>query len=220
MSFFKTLFGSEKDAAPARRLEHPKNLQIGDIAKFGFAAQAAISNQSFVIEDVHSYDLGGEQKRKTVFTTENSDGVLLRLAVIEERHQERLEIAIPLLPDDVQQIFDIDAFVDLLNPDTGTHHVLERIADVAELEGWTAPVYRQEQGHNAYFYDRDYRGLSLPEDADEGTAFSYYLLVSDDREYALEVQVFDGGQTEVYLLAYLAVEKIEELWPAKAEVKV
>jgi len=216
MSFFKNLFSSEADEPPARRLEHPKNLQVGDIAKFGFAAQAAISNQSFVIEDVHSYDLGGEQKRKTVFTTENSDGCLLRLAVVKERQQERLEIAIPLLPDDVQQIFEMDAFIDLLDPDSGTHHVLERIAEVEGFDGWVAPVYRQEQGHNAYFYEKDYRGLSLPEDADEGTAFSYYLLVSDDRNYALEVQVFDGGQTEVYLLAYLEVEKIEELWPAKA----
>jgi len=216
VSFFKSIFSSEADEPPARRLEHPKNLQVGDIAKFGFAAQAAISNQSFVIEDVHSYDLGGEQKRKTVFTTENSDGCLLRLAAVKERQQERLEIAIPLLPDDVQQIFDMDAFIDLLDPETGTHHVLERIAEVEEFDGWVAPVYRQEQGHNAYFYEKDYRGLSLPKDADEGTAFSYYLLVSDDRDYALEVQVFDGGQTEVYLLAYLAPEKIEELWPAKA----
>ncbi len=218
MSFFKSIFSSETDEPPARRLEHPKNLQVGDIAKFGFAAQAAISNQSFVIEDVHSYDLGGEQKRKTVFTTENSDGCLLRLAVVKERQQERLEVAIPLLPDDVQQIFDMDAFIDLLDPETGTHHVLERIAEAEEFDGWVAPVYRQEQGHNAYFYEQDYRGLSLPEDADEGTAFSYYLLMSDDRNYALEVQVFDGGQTEVYLLVYLAPEKIEELWPAKVSV--
>lgn len=214
MSFFKSIFGghrTQEESSP-RSLDHPRDLQIGDIIKFGFAPQTGISNQAFTVEGINTCDLGGEDKKKIVFTIEGG-GQRFRLAVVEERTGARLEIARAVLPDDVRQVFDIDAFVDLLDPDTGVNHVLERMGEPDYLVGWTAPVYRQEAGHNAYYYTGDYRHRLLPQDAEEGEAFSYYLLVSDDRRFALEAQVYEGGRTKVYLLANLAPSKAEELWP-------
>ncbi len=217
MSLLKGVFnrwsGSDKEV-PSRVLESPKDLQVGDIIKFGFAAQEGIGNKTFTVEAINTSDLGGEDKKKTFFTIE-STGERFRLAVVGNGTDELLEIARQVLPDDVRQVFDVDAFINLLDPDTGVNHILERIAEPAFLNGWTAPVYRQEAGHNAYSYSGDYRDRRLPDDADEGEAFSYYFLVSDDRRFALEVQVYDGGRTNVYLITYLPVSKIEELWPAK-----
>ncbi len=216
MSLLKGIFNKGRGAdknIPARSLDHPRDLQAGDIIKLGFAAQEGIGNRSFTVETVTTFDLG-ENHQKTVFTIETA-GERFRMAVVRDGMDEWLEIARQVLPDDVQQVFDVEAFINLLDPDTGVNHVLERIHEPDFLTDWTAPVYRQEAGHNAYYYSDDYRDSELPHDADEGEAFSYYLLVSDDRRFALEVQVYDGGRTEVYLIVYLPVSKIEELWPAK-----
>jgi len=216
MGFLKGIFGGRQGGQddPPRSLNHPRDLRVGDIVKFGFASQEALSNRTYMVESVDTCDLGGEAHMKTLFTIEG-ESRRLRLAVVTDRTGDRLELGLMVLPDDVRQIFDVDAFIDLLDPETGIAHVLERIGEPQHLDGWTARIYRQEAGHNAYYHTGDYRGRALPQDADEGTAFSYYSLVSDDRQFALEVQVYDGGRTEVYLLAYFPISKIDEMWPAK-----
>nr|VFK49123.1 MAG: hypothetical protein BECKTC1821D_GA0114238_10693 [Candidatus Kentron sp. TC] len=216
MSMLKTLFrAARKDTKddPSRVLGHPRDLQSGDIVKFGFTAQQGISNQPLRVEVIDTCDLGGGQHKKTLFTLQGGEASF-RLAVVDQGREERLEVGISVLPEDVEQVFDTDAFIDLLDPETGVHHVLERIGEPPRLVGWVGPVYRQEAGHNAYYHNGDYRDRRLPDTEDEGDAFSYYLLISDDRRFGLEVQVYDGGRTDVYLLVYLPVSRIEELWPA------
>ena len=212
MSLFKSLFRGAGSNQP-RTLEHPRDLQLGDMVKFGFADQQIISNQRLEVEAVNTCDLGGEARKKIVFTLRGV-GPSCRCAVVETSCGDVIELGRAVLPDDVEQVFDIEAFMDLLDPDTGINHVLERQGEPEDLAGWTGTVYRQEAGHNAYLYSGDYRSRPMPEDAEAGDAFSYYLLVTDDRRHGLEVQVYDGGRTEVYLLAYLGLAKIEALWPA------
>nr|VFK21739.1 MAG: hypothetical protein BECKLPF1236B_GA0070989_12735 [Candidatus Kentron sp. LPFa] len=216
MSMLKTLFrAARKDTKddPSRVLEHPRDLQPGDIVKFGFAGQQVISNQSLQVQAIDTCDLGGEQHKKILFTLQGGEAPL-RLAVVDQGQGDRLEVGLSVLPEDVEQIFDMDAFIDLLDPETGTHHVLERIGEPPHLAGWVGPVYRQEAGQNAYYHIGDYRKWKMPDTEEESDAFSYYFLVSDDRKFGLEVQVHDGGRTDVYLLAYLPISRIEELWPA------
>nr|VFJ73252.1 MAG: hypothetical protein BECKFM1743C_GA0114222_107153 [Candidatus Kentron sp. FM]VFJ77384.1 MAG: hypothetical protein BECKFM1743A_GA0114220_109801 [Candidatus Kentron sp. FM]VFK20781.1 MAG: hypothetical protein BECKFM1743B_GA0114221_107282 [Candidatus Kentron sp. FM] len=217
MSLLKSLFRSRQEAGQdtSRVLEHPKDLQLGDIVEFGFTGQQRISNQSLRVEDIDTCDLGGEQHKKTVFTLRGTGTEEIRLAVVDNGQGERIELGCPVFPEDVARIFDQDAFIDLLDPETGVHHILERDGEPEQLAGWTASVYRQEAGHNAYYHPGDYRFRQLP-DFEEDNAFSYYFLVSDDRQFGLEVQVYDGGRTNVYLLVYLPISRIEELWPGGA----
>jgi len=211
MGFFKSIFSQKEPEPVARSLEHPSDLQPKDIVKFGFAAQRIISNESFTVEKVHTLDTGGEQQKKTLLFLQGNEH-RLRLSVSDEQ----AELALQVYPDDVGQLFDVDAFVHMLDPDSGVHHMLEKKAELADFSGWVGTVYRQEAGQNAYLYHEDYRQRLMPTDGESGQEFSYYYLISDDRQYALEVQVFDGGQTNVYLLVYLPLSKIEELWPAAA----
>lgn len=215
MGFFRKILGGKGEAGrPAPRvLERPQDLQPGDIVKFGFTAQQVLSNRSFTVEEVATLDLGGDACKKALFTLAGGHD-RVRLAISNDNAGERLELGLSLLPADVEQIFPLEGFIDLLDPESGVLHTLERIGEPPSFENWTAPVYRQEAGQNAYRYPEDYRHRPMPEDAEAGRALSYYRLVSDDRCYALEVQVYDGGQTEVSLLAYLAPASIEELWPA------
>lgn len=215
---FKSLLKSMRkgrggDETPPRQLLHPNDLQVGDIIKFGFAAQAGISNEECMVSKILTYDLGGESKQQTVFIIENEQGNFT-LAVIKDKNEESLEIGLSVLPDVVEQVFCIDDFADMLEPDTGVNHVLKRIGEPNLVEGWTSEIYRQEAGHQAYRYQADYRQKLMPDDASIGDGFDYNKLISDDRNFALLVEVYDGGKTDVYLQVRLSLSKIEEMWPA------
>ena len=211
MALFGKLFGS--DEPTVRSLTTVNELEPGDFLKFGFNALEGLSNQSLSVDSVATHDLGGESKKKILFELRGSS-LRLRLAQIREGRGERLEIARQIYPDDVESCFDVEAFINLLDPDTGVNHVLKRTGKLPELSGWLGKTYRQEAGHNAYLYPKDYRHKSMPADATQGSEHSYYLLVTDDRNYGLEVQVYDGGQTDVWLLVYLDPDTLEEMWPS------
>ncbi len=213
MSFFKNLFKREETQPPPRQLEHPKDLQPGDIIKFGFTSQTDISNETFRVKSIKTYDLGGDGKKKTVFTIESGKSVF-ELAIVDERGEEFLEVSRPVLPETVEQIFDIRKFAHIFDQDSGVNHLLERIGEPDHIAGWTAPLYRQEMGHQAYLHAGDYRERVLSRLADGCEGFDYYLLVSDDRRFSIQIEVYDGGRTEVKLTIYLEISKIEELWPS------
>lgn len=209
MGFFKSVFGKNEPEVTTRSLEHATDLEPKDIVKFGFSAQQILSNQSFKVRKVQTLDTGGEHKKKTLFTLEGNDKDL-RLSVCDDN----IELALQIYPDDVSQMFDVDAFVEMLDSDSGVHHMLKSTATPDQFSAWVGSTYRQEAGQNAYLYNQDYRNRTMPTDGSTGHEFSYYYLITDNRQHALEVHVFDGGQTNVYLVAYLALNKIEELWPA------
>ena len=215
MAFFGKVFG--KESSGPRSLTSATDLEPGDFVKFGFNALADLSNQSLSVDSVSTQDLGGEDKKKVLFELQGSS-VRLRLAQVRGGQGDKLEIGRQIYPEDVEQCFKIKAFIDLLDTDTGVNHVLKRKGKPDSLSGWLGKTYRQEAGHNAYLYDADYRHKPMPDDASTGRDHSYYYLVTDDRDYALEVQVFDGGQTDVWLLVYLDLDVLEEMWPAAQEI--
>ncbi|NOY62440.1 MAG: hypothetical protein GXP10_04670 [Gammaproteobacteria bacterium] len=214
MSFFSSFFKDKttQESAP-RSLNHPKDLQIGDIVAFGFTAQSGIGRQSFKVDSIRTYDFDGDTENQTVFTLKGADSTLY-LSVVQDRGIERVELARTLLPEDVAQIFDIERFANLFEPDSGVHNTLNRIDEPETYSGWTAAVYRQEAGNQIYVDNTDLRGDSGQRYADDGAACDYYLLVSDDRNYAVQAEVYDGGRTDVYLKVYIPLSKIEGLWPA------
>ncbi|NOZ54531.1 MAG: hypothetical protein GXP08_15600 [Gammaproteobacteria bacterium] len=218
MGIFKGLFGGgdKEDAAP-RSLVHPKDLQINDLVKFGFAAQTGISAGDFKVTEVNTYHFSADKEPATIFTLDGAEGLFF-LSLREESGNTLLELGKVVLPEQIEQIFPWEQFVDIIEPDTGSQHTLERLTEAApdEFAGWTAQQYCQEagDGDEAYFHAGDYRGRNLPEDKDACEPFDYYLMVSPDRLHALRIMVFDGGRSEAILLAYVPLNKLEEMWPA------
>jgi hypothetical protein len=68
-----------------------------------------------------------------------------------------------------------------------------------------------------YFHREDYRNLKPPQDANgvTGEPFEYYLLLDDDESRALEVEVYEGGDTDVVLTLYRPITDISDYWPGK-----
>lgn len=213
--FDKLGFGS-KEEKPPRSLNHPRDLQMGDMIEFSLMQQSDLSNRSFEVTDIWTLNYGSATHKETYFKLLDVD-YSIRLKAIND---QTFEIALEVFPDTVLSIFNEDDIATILDPDTGVHHHLKTQTELANLDehlkGWVAPSYRQEGFEISYRYNGDYRDKALPQHTDAGEiGCDYAWLVSDDRQHSLEFRVFDGGRTEAHLCAIIPMRKIESMWPAK-----
>ena len=214
MGLFKSMFGGDDKSPPPRTLASPKELTLGDMVKMEFAEQTLLSGKTLKVVEQNFYDVSAVESCKTVSTMEGADQRLF-LSISTVNPDRPLEVAVVLLPDDVFKIFKRKKFVAIFEEPENSNHRINRKIDpneLNELQGFVGESYFQERTNEAYRSQKDCRNGSLPESAKSG--FDYKLLVSDDRHHAVRIEVFDGGRTDVYLIAYLPLSKIAEYWPA------
>ena len=199
----RRLFG-RKEEPPPRRAAHAWELRSGDFVKFGFVAPHGLSQAELQVVSVHALDLGGPGKIRRVLGLGGG-----RALWRDERGA--LAVAIEIQRPTVDRLFDLDEFARLFDSDEPPNLTLNRRRELPELEGWTAPIYRQEAALQAYRHEGD------PGSATElrgGEEFDHYRLVGDRRRFAVEVAVFDGGRTDVALVALASESIVEEIWAA------
>ncbi len=212
MGFLSSLFGAgDKEPAP-RSVESAKDLLPNDIVKMEFSQQSLVSGQSLKVTEQMFYDVSGLENCKTVSVMSGADQRVY-LSHSQVNVEQSLEVAISVLPDTVFQLFDQDAFSAIFDEPENTNHRLNLKQQLEQTEGFVAQSYYQERTNEAYRSNVDCRTQALT-DA-QWTAFDYKLMVSDDRQHAIRIEIYDGGRTDIYLIAYLSLGKVEAFWPAK-----
>ncbi len=208
------MFGGGDKSPPARVIESPRDLKVGDMLKMEFAEQALISGQTLKVSEQVFYDVSAVESCKTVSVMSGADQRVL-LSTSSVNPELPLEVAIAILPEKVFEIFNRDQFVAIFEePDNTDHrlHCKAKLNELDELQGFVGKSYFQERTNEAYRSQKDCRENTLSDSDRAG--FDYKLMVADDRQHAVRIEVFDGGRTDVYLIAYLALSKVEEYWPA------
>jgi hypothetical protein len=211
-SFIKGVWSRTRKEPAARRLEHPRDLLEGDIIQIidSYALPPMLQNQSLRVVSVSTYQF--EHEFSTSFSLEGQGHEKMDLIVEQEDGHENLAFTLKIGRDTVEELFDMDQFAELF--EVGEPALVERQADPQDLAGWTAPLYRQgSQAERGYHYPRDYRGTRPPDDEGEGEPFDYYAATSDDGGHAIEIEVWAGGETDVFVTIYRPVSDIKELWP-------
>ena len=210
---FRRLFGGgSDDKSPAREVSHPWDLRAGDFLKMGYAAPEGLSNAELQVAKVHALDLGGPDRVRRVLTLDGGGNRFL----MWRDDDDRLALAREIGRKQVAELFDIDEFARLFDHDEAPNLTLERKKQVPTgLDGWTASVYRQEAAQEAYIQDHDPAATAFDaEVTDDLQGIDFYRLVGDERRYALEAQVLDGGRTDVIAIALVGPSVVAELWPA------
>ncbi len=209
---FRRLFGGgSKDEPPAREVSEAWDLRPGDFLKMGYAAPEGMSNAELQVTRVHALDLGGAGKVRRVLTLDGGGSKFM----LWRGEDGKLALAREVRRRQVEQLFDIDEFARLFDHDEPPNLVLERASVPAGLEGWTTTLYRQEAAQEAYLQNHDPATAAFDDSlTDDLEAIDFYRLVGDERRFALEVQVFDGGRTDVIAIAFAGPSAVAELWPA------
>jgi len=213
MGFLKSVFGGDKESPPAS-IESPKDLKVGDMLKMEFAEQSLISGQTLKVNEQFFYDVSAVENCKIVSVLQGVDQrIFLSTSLVNP--ELPLEVAVSVLPEQVFKLFKRKSFVAIFDEPDNTSHRIKRKIDKQALDnfqGFVAESYFQERTNEAYRSEKDCRGKSNVES--DWNAFDYKLLVSDDRKNAVRIEIFDGGRTDIFLIAYLPLTKVEEYWPA------
>ncbi|MBM7071289.1 hypothetical protein JQC92_04435 [Shewanella sp. 202IG2-18] len=214
MGFFKSLF-SKTEEVTSRELTQPDDLIIGDMITLddSFALPSQLKGKQLKVEAVNTYEY--EHRRVTEWQLKGIDNQAIFLT-LDKDDEVYLALSIKVSRDKVEQLFDMESFSQIFEePGEAELSVIEN-HPIKELSQWLGQHYRQTSFADfGYYHPKDYRKSrpSQSENENQGDPFESYQLMDDTESYALDIEVYEGGETEVSLVLYRPVTDIREYWP-------
>ncbi|MFT5789160.1 MAG: hypothetical protein ACI8SJ_001275 [Shewanella sp.] len=215
MGFLRGLFGKKEE--PKRQLDHPSKLNKGDMISLddSFALPPQLRGQQLRVEAVNTYEYERKQQTEWVLKGHGSDTIFLGL---DEDDETYLALSIKVNRGLVDQLFDLEQFSTIFEEPGKAELITSKLSSelATEFELWLSPQYHQVTFAGfGYFHRQDYRGKKPPQDADGATGdpFESYQLLDDDEDKAVDIEVYDGGETDVMLTLYRPLSDIRDYWP-------
>lgn len=210
-----SLFKKDKKDSPSRVLDHPKQLLAGDLLslKDRSTLPDELQGQTLTVKKVQAYQYS-ENTLTPEFVLELPNGQTFTMMLDDEDGEEFITLSKALSRQEVGELFDLDAFAELFeegfaeletNQDAAAHHA-----------GWVGDQYHQTiKSAIAYFYQTDQRNKSTSELAyeDDSSECLYHECEGTPDHYSLTVEVWEDGDTDVYIQASFSLTVIEEMWP-------
>jgi hypothetical protein len=211
-SFIKGLWSRTKKDPEVRQLDHPRDLMTGDIVQLSdsFGLPEQLRNQAFKVVGISTWQF--EHNFSTCFALQSQSDDSVDLTIEEEGGRETAAFSFAISRDVVEQLFDLDEFGTIFDEEPTSLS----LQDTAGMDGLVAQQYHQvSSGERGFYYEKDYRNSRPPEYEGSGEPLDYHCLIDNEEAFAVEVEVYEGGETDVALTVYRDLDVIKELWPAE-----
>jgi len=213
MSFFKKIF-NKNDKTTQRKLTEVNQLLVGDIIVLtdSFALPETLRNQQLQVTAVNSYEY--EHGTQSEWTLQGNNDLLLFLSLDVDDSTE-LKFALKILPEDVEALFDLEIFSEIF--DEPGEAFLERKTDNDLTISWSSEQYQQSTfAKVGFFHRKDHRSESISayEGKDAGEQFELYVLYNEDQSKGIDIEVWQDGDTDVFLTIYRPLSDIIDMYPA------
>lgn len=212
-SLFKSVFSRSKDKTPERNLTKPDHLQVGDMLKLAdsYGIPVGLRDQMLQVVEVNTYQF--EHQHEPEWLLKSDSGLSIFMSIDREDGGESVRFAQKIERDLVEQCFDLDEFAEIFEP--GQVAELRLLNTPESLQGWLAPHYRQDvSAELGYYFNRDYRGTKPPSyEGDGSQPFQTHGLTSSDEKFRVDIEIWEGGETDVCVNFSRPVTDIKELWP-------
>lgn len=210
MKFIKKFFQSEETT---RQLNNVNDLQVNDIIVLtdSFALPESLRQQEFQVTSINTYEF--EHKQQLEWVLQGSNHIELYLT-IESDDQDFLKFALKVQHDDVETLFDLDTFSQIFTPPGQAF--LDKKADTELTQGWTSEQYQQNVfAKVGYFHRKDNRSdeISQYEGSDAGEPFELYGLLDQSQDKGIELEVWEDGDTDIFLILYRPLSDIVDMFP-------
>lgn len=210
MSFFKKMFGEKEQV---RKLNSASELNVGDIIVLtdSFALPNNLRGLQFQVAKVNSYEYEHKTQTEWMLTGENNNEVYLSL---EEDDQTYLKFSLKIEHHDVETLFDLAKFSDIFEENIQAE--LIRQNDNELTAGWSSDNYQQHLfAKVGYFHRKDHRTeqLSAYAGKDAGEQFELYTLYDNDEDRGIDVEVWEDGDTDVFLTLFRPLTDIVDMYP-------
>ena len=210
MSFFKNIFKKEKEQ---RKLTQVNQLLVGDIIQLtdSFALPETLRCQQFQVTAVTSYEF--ENSTQTEWSLSGRSDLVLFLA-LEVDDVSELKFSIKIEHEDVESLFDLDEFSEVFSEPGNAFLTKQQDTDLTSA--WTSDEYQQSVfSRIGFFHRKDHRSekLSEYEGKDSGEQFELYTLLDKEQDKGIDIEVWQDGETEVFLTLYRPVTDIIDMFP-------
>jgi len=212
MSFFKKIFN--KTDQEQRKLTQVDQLLVGDIIVLtdSFALPEVLRGQQLQVTAINSYEY--ENSTQSEWTLQGSNELLIFLSLDVDDSTE-LKFSLKIEHDDVETLFDLERFSEIF--DEPGQAFLDRKADNEHTSSWSCEQYQQTTfAKVGYFHRKDHRSESLSayEGKDSGEQFELYNLYNEDQSKGLDIEVWQDGDTEVFLTLFRPLADIIDMYSA------
>jgi len=206
------MLGGGDEKKEVRRLSHPRDLRVGDIIKFRYLNQSDVSGKEFEVSLINTYIYGGLCYPELILKDRASN--IIYMTVEEEDGEEYLALSKKVGKTKIAEVLDQSQLDNVLRRGTGSKITIQSKPE--GLEEWLVEKYIETDDNvKGAFVKGDARYLSN-EEVNKREKFSSHTLVDKSDEYALEIEVYETGETELSVTVYHDIEEIEEMWPGKA----
>ncbi|ASM48340.1 hypothetical protein PESP_a0046 [Pseudoalteromonas espejiana DSM 9414] len=208
-------FKSKKE--PERQLNHASELKKGDMFTVidSFAYPSWLKGQSLRVIDIQTYQY--QHSSDTEFVLETNSGQVVFLQIEQDDGEQFANFSIKIQRDEVEQIFGLDDFARIFDEESLTNIQVQNTPE--RFTQFLAKSYQQtESPYVCYFHNKDFRGQSLPRYEQEGgEPCEMICLASPDEGHGLNIEIWDGGETEVSLTLTRPITDIVDLFPGDAK---
>ncbi len=196
-----------------RKLTNVKDLTQGDILVMSdsFGLPENLRTKEFQVSAVNSYEFEHNTQTEWVLTGNNDLELYLTL---DEDDRTYLKFSLKILHQDVESLFDLEQFSAIF--DEPGNAQIERQNDTGTTSGWSDEIYRQSVfAKVGFFHRKDHRKntLSPYEGKDSGEQFELYSLYNEDQDKGIDIEVWQDGDTEVFLTLFKATTDIVDMYP-------
>lgn len=216
MSFFKSLFSTQKPE-PTRKLTQPSELQVKDIFTFddSFSLPEVMRKQQFRVSEINTIEFKYDQYASIIGEGASEHLVYLRFP---KKLNKQVQLSLLLARNEVEQLFDLNAFADVFN-DSGSTHLIPLTTSHPYADMVADEYIQQNFMSTGYFHTQDYRNSQPPQftEDEHGREFEFYSLTGAKEHRSVDIFIFENGDTEVYLSSIRPVNEISELWAKEEE---
>lgn len=211
MGFFKNIFKNKNEEQ--RKLTHTSELKVNDIILLSdsFGLPEVLRGQELQVSAINSYEYENKVDTEWVLQGSNNIQIYLTLDIDDETY---LKFSLKIQHSDVETLFDLDEFSKIF--DDTEHTFLEKQQDTAQTSSWSSQEYLQQTyAQVGYFHRKDNRveSLSAYEGKDSGEQFELYALFDKDETRGIDIEVWQDGDTEVFLTLFRPTTDIKDMYP-------
>lgn len=211
IGFLKKFLGFKTPPQLHRVLSHPRDLQPGDILKFGYLSLPDVSQKSFEVIQVNTYLY--DSLFYPEFVLKDATGKLLYMMVEEEDGEEYFGLSKKIPKALMEELLSPQSTDSLCSSKKSIK--IEKIP--SELRGWVVTQYLlEDENVVGSFIKGNARTLSAQE-INQGEKFTSFIFEDRSSEYAIEIEEYATHEIEFCATTYHDFDVIEELWPVKAQ---
>ncbi len=203
----KAFSSKEKDVV--RNISSASDLLIGDIITFKPRSELPKSLQGVDAEvmGLGCYEYRDEQERE--FTMKTIDGDVFFLALIDDDGERYLSLSKKILANNVSKLFDEHDFSEIFDEVVFAKSLRLQSDPSEKLMGWLDDDYNQTVKAKQGFYHPN-----LPKPSGTGQEFLSHYCEAGNDDYGLQIEIWQDGETDVFVNCNCAEDVIQDFWPA------